>query len=73
MPKIMQLTVPKIPVVVSLTKQEVDDLKNYCDEHLAVGIVEITQTYSSDTKYTVHAQVKDLPETRTDITDYDSI
>lgn len=49
-----------------LTKEEVDYLKQYCDENLAVGIVEITQ----ENGYATWVQVKDLPETRTDITGY---
>ena len=57
---------------ITLTKAEVDSLKKFCDENLAVGQVRITQSHSSDTGTTTKVQVKDLPETLTDITDIDS-
>ena len=62
----------KIPVVVSLTKEEVDSLKEFCDENLMVGSVLITQSSESGIGLTTKVMVKDLPETMTDITDIDS-
>lgn len=55
-----------------LTKQEVDDLKQFCDENLAVGVVELFQDHKSGIGTATRVQVKDLPETLTDITDIDS-
>ena len=55
-----------------LTKAEVDALKDFCDDNLAVGVVEIFQDYSSGIGCTTRVQVKDLPETMTDITDINS-
>lgn len=55
-----------------LTKEEVDSLKQFCDENLAVGTVEITQDISSGIGYTTWVQVRDLPETKTGITDITS-
>ena len=72
MPKIMQIVSKNQPVFIRLTKTEVEALKSYCDENLAVGTVEVTQSYGSGIGWNVYAQVKDLPETREDITDYDS-
>lgn len=54
-----------------LTKDEVESLKNFCDYNLAVGVVEVTQDRNS-IGYTTWVQVKDLPETKTDISDIDS-
>ena len=62
----------KIPVVVSLTKEEVDSLKEFCDENLIVGSVLITQSSESGIGLTTKVMVKGLPETMTDITDTDS-
>ena len=61
-----------IPVVISLTKEEVDSLKEFCDKNLAVGLVEIHQGNGSGIGPNTWVQVKDLPETKTDITDYGS-
>ena len=61
-----------IPVVISLTKAEVDSLKDFCDDNLAVGTVEIIQSSDSGIGYTTKVMVKDLPETLTDITDISS-
>ena len=72
MPKIMQIISKNQPGFIRLTKAEVEALKNYCDDNLATGIVEVTQSHSSGIGRNVYAQVKDLPETREDITDYDS-
>lgn len=58
--------------VVSLTKDEVDSLKYFCDENLAVGTVLITQSSESGIGLTTKVMVKDLPETETDITDISS-
>lgn len=55
-----------------LTKEEVDYLKQFCDENLAVGVVEVTQDKHNELGYTTWVQVKDLPETKTDISDIDS-
>ena len=70
MPKIMQMIAdkpsPKRPVAkkVTLTKEEVDSLKEYCDENLCVGEVIVSQE-----GLVTRVQVKDLPETLTDISD----
>ena len=68
----MQMIAKEPPVKITLTKDEVDSLKQFCDENLAVGIVEVEQSHGSGIGWNIHVQVKDLPETRTDITDYDS-
>ena len=52
---------------ITLTKEEVNNLKDFCDDNLAIGEVEIHQKGL----YT-KAQVKGLPETLTDITDVNS-
>lgn len=57
---------------VTLTKDEVESLKEFCDENLAVGVVEIYQEPSSGIGMTTRVMVKDLPETLTDITDIDN-
>ena len=49
---------------VSLTKEEVNSLKQFCDENLCVGEVIVSQE-----GLITRVQVKDLPETLTDITD----
>jgi hypothetical protein len=61
-----------MPKIMFMTKAEVDSLKEFCDENLAVGQVEITQSHSSGIGTTTKVMVKDLPETLTDITDIDS-
>ena len=61
-----------IPVVIQLSKKEVDSLKEFCDDNLAIGIVLITQSSESGIGLTTKVMVKDLPETLTDITDIDS-
>ena len=61
-----------IPVVISLTKEEVNSLKEFCDENLAVGSVIIDQLELSGIGLTTKVMVKDLPETLTDITDVSS-
>ena len=55
-----------------LTKDEVESLKNFCDYNLAVGVVEVTQDKHSGIGYSAWVQVKDLPETKTEISDIDS-
>lgn len=57
---------------ITLTKAEVDSLKEFCDENLAVGTVVIEQTKESGIGLTTKVMVKDLPETLTDITDIES-
>ena len=61
-----------MPKIMFMTKAEVDSLKKFCDENLAIGQVEITQSHSSGIGTTTKVQVRDLPETLTDITDIDS-
>ena len=56
----------------TLTKDEVDSLKSFCDENLATGAVLITQSAKGGIGLTTKVQVIDLPETLTDITDYNS-
>ena len=58
-----------IPVVISLNREEVDALKSFCDDNLAVGTVKISQK-STGIGYVTRVMVTDLPETLTDITDY---
>ena len=58
--------------MVILTKAEVDSLKEFCDYNLEVGSVEITQNSNSGIGLITKVQVKNLPETLTDITDIDS-
>ena len=62
---------PKVPVVVYLTKAEVDALLDYCNDNLAVGAVKVIQEGGGGSRFITKAQVPDLPETLTDITDYD--
>ena len=57
---------------ITLTKAEVDSLKEFCDENLAVETVVIEQTRESGIGLTTKVMVKDLPETLTDITDTES-
>ena len=54
-----------------LTKAEVDSLKEFCDDNLAVGTVKIQQE-SAGVGVVTKVMVNDLPETLTDITDIDS-
>jgi hypothetical protein len=54
---------------ISLTREEVNSLKEYCDENLYVGPVIIDQLELSGIGLTTKVMVKDLPETLTDITD----
>lgn len=56
---------------ISLTKEEANSLKQFCDENLAVGTVIIDQVNNSGIGPTTKVMVRDLPETLTDITDYD--
>ena len=58
--------------MVILTKAEVDSLKEFCDYNLERGSVEITQNSSSGIGLITKVQVRNLPETLTDITDIDS-
>ena len=61
-----------MPKIMFMTKAEVDALKDFCDDNLAVGQVEIQQSFDSGIGTTTKVQVRDLPETLTDITDIDS-
>jgi len=61
-----------MPKIMFMTKAEVDALKEFCDDNLAVGLVEIHQSQDSGIGTVTKVQVKDLPETMTDITDVDS-
>ena len=57
---------------VFLTKEEVDSLKKFCDDNLAVGTVVITQKPCGGIGRETKVQVHNLPETLTDITDVSS-
>ena len=63
---------PRIPVVVYLSKTEVNSLKEYCDDNLAVGTVKIIQEGGSGVGFTTKVQIPNLPDTLEDITDIDS-
>ena len=56
---------------IKLTKQEVEDLKEFCDDNLERGIVVIDQIYTSNNKPITKVGISELPETLTDITDMD--
>ena len=56
---------------VILTKQEVESLKEFCDDNLERGTVVINQVYTPNNKPMTNVCVSDLPETLTDITDAD--
>ena len=58
---------------ISLTKEEVNSLKEFCDDNLCIGSVIIDQLELSGIGLTTKVMVKDLPETLTDITDRDSL
>ena len=64
--------IPRVPVVVYLTKDEVDSLKGYCDDNLAVGAVKITQEGGGGIGFITKVQIPNLPDTLEDITDIDS-
>jgi hypothetical protein len=57
---------------ITLTKEEVNSLKIFCDENLERGQVIIDQLELSGIGPTTKVMVKDLPETLTDITDINS-
>jgi len=61
-----------IPVVIQLSKEEVNSLKQFCDDNPTQGVVLIKQSSESGIGLTTKVMVKDLPETMTDITDIDS-
>lgn len=65
-------TFSTMPKIMFMTKAEVDALKEFCDDNLVVGLVEIHQSQDSGIGTVTKVQVKDLPETMTDITDIDS-
>ena len=71
MPK-RRITRTRIPVVVYLTKDEIDSLKEFSDYNLAVGTVKLTQEGGNGIGFITKVQVSNLPETLTDITDIDS-
>lgn len=54
---------------IKLTKQEVEDLKEFCDDNLERGIVVIDQIYTPNNKPITKVIISGLPETLTDITD----
>ena len=58
------MKISNTPVIVSLTKEEVNSLKEFCDENLCVGEVIVSQE-----GLVTRVQVKNLPETLTDISD----
>ena len=62
----------RIPVVVYLTKDEIDSLKEFSDTNLAVGTVKLTQEGGNGIGFVTRVQVSNLPETLTDITDISS-
>lgn len=57
---------------ITLTKEEVNSLKEFCDDNLERGQVIIDQLELSGIGLTTKVMVKDLPETLTDITDVSS-
>ena len=57
---------------VTLTKEEVNSLKEFCDDNLERGQVIIDQLELSGIGLTTKVMVKDLPETLSDITDISS-
>ena len=57
---------------VTLTKEEVNSLKEFCDDNLERGQIIIDQLELSGIGLTTKVMVKDLPETLTDITDVSS-
>ena len=69
MPNIKFMKTSNTTVVIRLSKDEVDALKNFCDSNLAVGTILITQSAESGIGLTTKVMVKNLPETMTDITD----
>lgn len=54
---------------IKLTKQEVEDLKEFCDDNLERGIIVIDQIYTPNNKPITKVVIPGLPETFTDITD----
>ena len=59
-------------VAIYLTKAEVDSLKEFCVDNLAIGTVRIEQSSGGGIGYVTKVQVDNLPKTLTDITDIDS-
>ena len=57
---------------VTLTKAEIDSLKQFADDNLERGAVDITQTGGGGLGWITKVQVQRLPETLTDITDVNS-
>lgn len=57
---------------VTLTKEEVNSLKEFCDDNLQRGQAIIDQLELSGIGLTTKVMVKGLPETLTDITDVSS-
>ena len=63
--------IPKVRKVY-LTKAEIDSLKEFSDDNLCIGTVEISQSSEGGIGYITKVQVRGLSETLTDITDIDS-
>lgn len=73
MPEIKFMTTPgKIPVVVTLTKDEVEAVKDFADDNLERGSIEIIQSAGSGIGLNTHVRVRELPDTEIDITDYEA-
>lgn len=61
---------PKNHRMVILTKEEVEELKRFTDDNLERGTVKVVQTQTSGIGVTTQVMVTNLPETLTDITDF---
>ena len=61
---------PKNHRMVILTKEEIEELKRFTEDNLERGTVKVIQTYTSGIGVTTQVMVTDLPETLTDITDF---
>ena len=61
---------PKNHRMVILTKEEVEELKKFTDDNLERGTVKVVQTHTSGIGVATQVMVTDLPETLTDITDF---
>jgi hypothetical protein len=57
---------------VTLTKEEVNSLKEFCDDNLERGSIEIIQSAGSGIGLNTHVRVRELPDTEIDITDYEA-
>lgn len=63
--------IPKVRKIF-LTKAEVDSLKEFSDNNLCTGNIEVYQYSEGGIGFVTKVQVRDLPETLMDITDLDS-